>query len=51
LLSMVILENINNLIGLDEVRTASETSNSWLLKWTLFKNGHVNFKIDKHLVK
>ena len=51
LLSMVILENINNLIGLDEVRTASETSNSWLLKWTLFKNGPVNFKIDKHLVK
>ena len=50
-LSMVILENIHNLLGLDELRTPAEVANSWLLKWTLFKNGPVNFKVDQHLVK
>jgi hypothetical protein len=51
LLSMLILENVHNLIGFDETRTAIENLHTPLLKWTLLKNGPVNFSIDKYLVK
>jgi other hect domain ubiquitin protein ligase E3 len=50
-LSSVIIENVLSLIGMEELRTPVEQSNSALLKWTLLKNGLVNFNMEDHLIK
>lgn len=51
LLSALVVEHVNALVGLEELRTQSEQINLPLLKWTLFKNGPVNFNISDYLLK
>jgi hypothetical protein len=48
---MLILDSIAQLVGMDEIRTTQELNNTKLMKWTLLKNGPINFNIDSHLVK
>ncbi|CAD8163525.1 unnamed protein product [Paramecium octaurelia] len=50
-LHMVILENIQSLLGFNENRTANEESNQHLLRWNILKNGRSGFQFDKHLIK
>ncbi|CAD8078334.1 unnamed protein product [Paramecium sonneborni] len=50
-LHMVILENIQSLLGFNENRTQYEESNHNLLKWNILKNGRAGFQYDKHLIK
>jgi hypothetical protein len=51
LLGALVLENVSSLMGMEEQRSPLEVNSSQLLKWTLLKNGLVNFNIEDHLVK
>lgn len=50
LLSMLILENVNSLMGFSELRTKDEVDHSQILKWSLLKNGMIDFNLDRHLI-